>query len=182
MKKGKQKEKRPIDIGISDFYNYYASMYFRVKENGKTKIYKDSIFYIDRSLYSKIVGEFNKEICRLILEENYDFVIPARLGVIGIRKKKPIPYIDEDGSFINTLPVDWKKTKDLWNSDEKAKEKKTIIRHLNKKTYGYIAKFIYFKNTANYKNKSKYKIQPCRTLKRRLSNLFSSGKTDYYEI
>lgn len=184
MKKGKQKEKHPAHIKGPDFYRYYANLHFReVKEGNKNGIiHKNSKYYLDYSTYSKIINIFNLKLRDIILYNTYDFTMPNRMGLLGIRKKKLTPWINEEGELVNPLPVDWKSTLDLWEVDPVAKEKKKLVRHYNKHTKGFIVQWYYSTRKATYKWKSAYGFIPCRSAKKELTKILKDedSKIDYY--
>lgn len=182
--RGKQKEKYKTHIKTPDFYSYYADMHFREYKEGRVNgiIDKESPYYVDYSTYCKIVDAFNLRLRDLILYDSFDYTMPARMGLLGIRKKRITPWIDSEGKLVNNLPIDWKKTKELWAVDEKAKEEKKIVRHYNKHSKGFVAKWYFSKRTATFKWKSAYSFIPCRTAKLELSKILKDedSKIDYY--
>ena len=182
--KGKQKERYPANVLLVDFYNYYAAKHFAEKKEGKKRsiIDRDSEYYITKDIYSKIISELNLAVSNMILTENLEFKMPARMGSIGIRKRIPKTWFDKNGKLINTMPPDWKATKDLWASDPDAKEKKKLVRHLNKHSNGYTARWFYNKLRATYKWKSAYCFLPCRTNQRKLTAILKDEDStiDYY--
>ena len=114
------------DYGINDYYKYYN---------------KNSNKSVDKSKFSKIISEFNKEIVNLIINENLEYRPTKLQFTFCIRKIKVVPRI-KDGKLINTSPIDWKSTKELWASNEEAKEKKLLLRFLNNHTSKYISQYI----------------------------------------
>jgi hypothetical protein len=184
QKKGKQEEKHKTHIKTPDFYSFYADTYFREVEKDKVrgKINRDTKFFIEYKVYCTVIDEFNKAIRDLILYKSFDFNMPSRLGVLGIRKRKLTPWFNEDGKLINPLPIDWKTTQDLWEGDPTAKEQKKLVRHYNAHTKGYVAKWYYSKRIATYKWKSAYAFIPCRTAKSELGKILKdpTSDVDYY--
>lgn len=176
--KGKQKEKFKTDIKTGNFYSHYLDTYVR---EGK-KIDKESIYYTTYNVYSEVIDEINSYIRDLILNERFNFILPYRMGELEIKKTKPEPYIDEEGRLINTLPINWKATKDLWEVDLEAKANKKLVRHLNKHTQGYVAKVCYNVSQATYSYKRVYKFIPTRTLVRTLASIMKDpeNKNDFY--
>lgn len=166
--------KRRSDIGMTDFYNYYKDNNF-----GNNK---ESLFYLERSEFNSIVTMIFKGIKDLILYENFEFNMPSRLGILSIKKvKRNIKVID--GKVAATLPIDWKKTNELWESNPEAKEKKVLIKHINNHTNGYVCRFRYNKSKANYKNKSIYRFRAARDFARELKTALFNKKIniDFYE-
>jgi len=164
--KGKGKEKVKVDIGMADFYKYYCNTTFKEKIKNKIVVHHNSVYNVKRSLYGEIIEFFHSRITDEIMLDNFEFKLPARLGILSIKKRKPKLRLDEDGKVINTMPVDWKATKELWEEDPESKESKKLVRHLNEHTNGFINKWCYDTYTATFKNKTVYKFRPTRTLKR----------------
>lgn len=181
-KKGKQEERYTAHIKTASFYKFYSDRWFREYEGKKIIINRDTDYYIDLSTYATVIDSFNRQLRDLILMENYEFTMPHRMGRLSIKKKKLTPYIDKNGDFKNPLPIDWKKTNELWDSDPVAKEKKTLVRHYNEHTNGYVAKWFYSTNTATFKWKSAYAFIPCRTAKQLLAGVLKDEDSgvDYY--
>lgn len=181
-KRGKQKEKHFAHIKIANFYKFYGDMYFREYEGKKIIIDRDTKYYVTYSEYSSVLDLFNLKLRDLILYESFDFNMPHRMGRLAIRKKKLTPWIDKNDKVVNPLPVDWKATNELWDTDSVAKEKKTLVRHYNKHSKGYVAKWYYSTKTATFKWKSAYVFIPCRTAKQKLAEILKdpNSDVDYY--
>jgi hypothetical protein len=141
------------DYGMTDYYNYYKKNYESKVSNVK---------------FNKIVSEFNKEIVNLIIEEGLEYRPIMLQFVFCIRKVKKIPRI-KDGKLINTTPIDWKSTKELWSNDSDAKEKKILLRYLNNHTFKYVFRIKGIKVGFNYSNKKYYKFKPVRSFQRLLA-------------
>src|SRR6218665_628285 len=183
-RRGKQSEKHKAHIKSLDFYKYYRNLYLKAlnKETNKEQINKNSQYYVEYSLFNKIIDEFNLAIRDEILYETFDFNIPYRMGILGIRKRKLTPWFNAEGKLINPLPIDWKATNDLWDADEKARNEKKLVRHYNKHTNGYVAKWFFSTRKATFKWKSAYAFIPCRTAKVELGKILTdpNNKVDFY--
>lgn len=182
--KGKQEEKYKTHIATPDFYTYYANKYFREVSEGKIRgrLDKDSKFYLSAAKYSQILDEFNLGTRDLIVNDSFDFIMPSRMGILGIRKRKVAPYINNQGDFKNPLPIDWQSTYNLWEKDPKALEKKTLIRFRNKHSGGYIAEWTLMRWHATFANKSAYDFKATRTAKQLLGVVmlnFENNTIDY---
>lgn len=138
---------------MSEYYEYYKKKYGA--EVGKSK-------------FNKVVSEFNKGIVNLILEENISYQLPYLNFILEIRKDKRKPRI-ENGILINPTPVDWKKTKALWERDAEAKEKKLLVRYNNSHSSGYVFRLYLKKFNSFVKNKTIIKIKTNRAFQRQLS-------------
>ena len=96
-------------------------------------------------------------------------------------KQKREVYINDNGKVINTNPVDWKATNHLWETNEKAKENKILIRHTNRHTGGYVFSVYYNKKTAKYKNKKVYFFKPIREVSRSINKRIVDYSKDKYD-
>lgn len=153
------------DYGMSDYYNYYKK-----NNNNPVKALK----------FNKIISDFNSEIVRLIIEEGLEYKLPKISNTICVRKNKSIPKI-KDGKLINKTPIDWKSTKELWESDPEAKEKKIILRYLNNHTSKYIFRIKMLKYGKHYKNKSYYKFKPARSFQRNLAKRILNNNLETFD-
>lgn len=174
-----------VDIKSRDFYEFYASIYFKEYLDGKRKraiVNRNSRYYITYQKYCEVISDLNIGLRNLIVEKSFDFNIPYRLGNLSIKKSKLEPFINNEGELVNILPIDWKATKDLWSIDEDAKTKKTLVRHLNKHSQGYVMRWKYNVLKANYMFKTVYRFIPCRTAKRMITSVVKdeNNKVDYY--
>lgn len=171
-----RKNRIKVHFGMKDYYNHYISGY-----RSKDIKDEDNPYFITSQEYNKIITEFNNGIVDLILEEQYDFKIPFHLGLIGIRKFKPKLGLDSNGNLINKLPVNPRATRELWDSDPVAKEKKIFVRYTNKHSDGYVFTIHYYKKyKAKFKNKSVYKFDPVRRFTNELTKKIKQGMIDAY--
>ena len=185
-RRGKQTEKYTAHIKSAEFYQFYSIMHFKGHDAKRNRVLidKNSKFYVTYSQYCKVIDSCNKLLRDQILNKSFDFMMPYRLGLLGIRKKKLTPWIDKDGNLVNPLPVDWKATLDLWAVDPKAKALKKRVRHYNAHTKGYIAQWYYSTAKASFHWKSAYSFIPSRTAKLALSKILQDEDRviDYYTI
>ena len=120
----------------------------------------------------------------IIVNEGKDFVMPFRLGSVGIRKQKIRVHMNEDGTVDKRfLRPDWKATKDLWERDVEAKVSKQLVFHLNKHFGGYNAKWFWDKSTCSIPNQTAYSLTMTRDNRRKLSKAIFNEEldVDYYE-
>ena len=103
-----------------------------------------------------------------------EIILPERLGRLSIFGKKVNVRI-ENGE-IKGLAPDWVKTKQLWDSDEEAKNNKQLVYHFNEETNGIRYKFSWSKNRVLVSNKTLYNLRMTRSNKRELSKLVREGK------
>lgn len=128
---------------------------------------------IDKSIYLQITNQFMKFLSSKLLSQG-EINIPERLGKLSIYGKK-VKVKVEDGQ-IKGLAPDWVKTKELWESDKEAKNKKQLVYHFNEETNGIRYKYVWSKNRVLVSNKTLYNLRMTRTNKRELSKLVKEGK------
>lgn len=173
IRKGPNKVKP--DYGIKDIYKYYV-------DNSEDPL--------DYKMFKTVWSSVAEIIVKLIVFKNIDFMLPARLGSLYIRKIKSKPIINSDGSVSkNRLSVDYKASWIKWTRQypdlsvkeiAKLKDKKPVY-HLNENTDGFRVKWIWDKFTCTVKNQSIYSLAITRTNKQILSKAFKNHNTDYYE-
>ena len=128
---------------------------------------------VDKSIYLQITNQFMKFLSFKLLSQG-EINIPERLGKLSIYGKK-VKVKVEDGQ-IKGLAPDWVKTKELWESDKEAKNKKQLLYHFNEETNGIRYKYVWSKNRVLVSNKTLYNLRMTRTNKRELSKLVKEGK------
>ncbi len=163
----KRDHKVKCDYGINDYWKHYNTV---VKEPVSEKIYKG------------VLLDYLKANRNYISKFGYTFNLPRRLGRIEIRKFKQEIKVNRDGEIENNLTVNWQATKKLWRDNAEAKEKKILIRYTNEHTRGYAFRAYYFKNSANFKNKSVYGMQVNRELRRNMSTGIFNKTIDSFLI
>ena len=128
---------------------------------------------INISEYVQILNQFMKFLILKLLSTG-EIILPERLGRLSIFGKKVNVRI-EDGE-IKGLAPDWVKTKQLWESDEEAKNNKQLVYHFNEETNGIRYKFAWSKNRVLVSNKTLYNLRMTRSNKRELSKLIRENK------
>lgn len=172
---GRGINKIPVDYGIKDFYKYY-------NDNAKNPL--------EFRKFKEIWLDIAKVIIRLIVYRNLDFMIPARMGTLCVRKILTKPIVREDGTVDKSkLSINYKASWEKWfreypglTKEDIAKlEDKKPIYYLNEHSDGYKVKYKWDKYTCTVKNQSIYNLQITRGNKKELSEAFKNFKTDYYE-
>lgn len=155
---------------------------------GIREAYKFYKSYIEKPLDYKVFRavwiSFIDKVTKGIVEEGKDFTMPYSLGSVGVRKQKIRVTMNPDGSIDKRyLRPDWNATKELWEKDEKAKENKQLVFHLNKHFGGYNCKWFWDKSTCAVTNQTAYSLSMSRENKRKLSKaIFNEDlEVDYYE-
>lgn len=131
-------------LTIRDFYKQY------LKDNPK-----GSDFYVDYKLYRDCWESYTGKTIEYILEGG-DCVLPYRLGIISIVKRK---------INLNNLQVDWKATRELGQR----------VFHLNEHSRGYRYSIRWNKFRCIVPNKTAYRFLPTRTFSRLLAKYIKSN-------
>ena len=185
------------DFILSDIYSSYKkSLTKKDKETPLLFVDEDRCnshtMLIDRKLFGDIVRDFNAEITKKIIYEAMDFNMPYRLGRLYILKYKQRIKRNEDGSVNTTsMPVDWKKTHELWEemygkmpmNEYKAIKGKPVVFHLNEHTDGMRCKWYWDKKHCCVKNNRAYSYLAIRDNQRELAKVLKDpdSKVDFYE-
>lgn len=143
-------EERNRTIGSKDFYREYH------------RIYTGTEFELPQKEYNRLLNLLLLKMHDTLLNGE-PIILPNRLGTLELRKFQPKLYMEE-GKLINTLPIDWKATKELWSNDEAASSKKTLVR-INTP---FVFKLFYNKKNAIMPRRREYKFKFKRGLKRSL--------------
>lgn len=138
--------------------------------------YEDCDVKISKKDYLHITEEFMKFIASKILNGD-SVVLPAGLGTLGIIGRKPKIKIEEN--TIKGLSPDWKKTKELWETDEVAKKEKKVLYFFNEHTGGVRYKYGWAKWAVRLRNKHLFYFRASRENKRNVWKKIMEGK-EYY--
>lgn len=107
--------------------------------------------------------------------EGFEVTIPARLGSLKIIGTKQEVKFDENGKITGLSP-NWRKTKELWESNPQAKENKQIIYNTNEHSSGIRYKFLWSKRRVLILNKTLYSLRMTRANKRQVFQEVTRGK------
>ena len=140
--------------------------------------YKKNKWFGKEPVTEKQFGVIIRRVNEYLVDEllkGHDIILPYQMGRIELRKRNP--KIELEGGKIKTnLPIDWKRTLELWYEDEKAFQNKTLVR----KEYKEVFRIIYSKKHANFTNKTFYNFTPHREVKKKLSNAIKDNKVDAF--
>lgn len=150
---------------ITTSYTHYSK---KIKE---TPFAKQSF---NRRIYTDVMKDFLAYLGDTLIETG-KVVLPKKMGSIEIEGYHQKISYDEEG-HLKGLAIDWKATKELWNEDEKAKENKQCVYHLNENTNGVKYKIKWFKTKIFASNKTSYNFIMNRSIKRRVAASIKSGK------
>jgi hypothetical protein len=163
------------DYKFNDIYQFYQELY---KEKA-----------LPKSVVKEIYKKLFPAIVKMIVFDNLDYRMPARLGYLRVRKKLVEPKLDKEGNVdARNLSVDWKKTKRYWKKlypdktgeEIKQIEDKPLVRETNDKTGGYRMSWYWDKLTCNIKNQSAYYVNLTRDNDRILSNGIKYNHLNFY--
>lgn len=127
---------------------------------------------ITEAEFGKIIKAINNTLQDQLINGR-DINLPNRMGRLEVRKyNAKIEY--KDNKVVTTLPIDWKRTIELWQEDEECHKAKTLVRFEGIERFS----IYYNKGKANYNNKSFYRFIPTRPLKKKLKDKISNGGYD----
>jgi len=115
--------------------------------------------------WRNIIYSFNDAFKNYILETGEKAKLPFGFGEFSINKKKRRKKKGLNDEFIN-LPIDWQKTK----------EKGKVIYNFNYHTEGFFFGWMWFKETARFKNADLWYFKPSRTTSRLLSHYLKTNE------
>lgn len=163
--KGPRKHKVNKSLGVYDAYKY---------------IRKNKWFNIGRPLKEKefysIIRSINNELA-ISLSKGEDVKLPCKMGTLEIRKANTY-YNIKDGKLHTNAVIDWDTTLKLWCEDEESYNNRTLVRCESKEIY----KIHYNKVRADYSNKSYYKFNINKELKKSLKQNIREGEIEAFLI
>lgn len=156
-----------------------------VKEN----LRKSYVFYkeyadqpVELKLYLELVSLFIKFVVTKVLEGfRVELSGGNSLGVLYIEGQHQNVRIGQDGE-IKGLSVDWKKTKEHWESSDEAKEKRQKVYNFNEHTNGIIYRFVWDKFNMKLVNKGFYNLCINKTNRRLLAKYVNEGKEYHVKL
>jgi len=172
-KRGKRKV--IANYKFDEIYKYYVERW------GSKALPKSKV----RAFYKRMFPE----IVKLMVFENLDYRMPAKLGSIRVKKKLIEPVLNDEGNVdARRLSVNWKKTKQYWQklyvgkTEEEIKliENKPLIRETNDHTNGYRLTWFWDKLTTTIKNQSAYYIDIARDNDNILSRGAKMNNLNFY--
>jgi hypothetical protein len=168
----RSKGKFKADYKTNDLFKFY-----------KSRIEKGSIYDQNKTMFTKIISEYNDKIYREhIIMNAYEYRLAGRLGKISIKQFKRKLKLNDQNKLVSKLSCDYKKTKELWASNEEARKNKKLVYHTNEHTDGYEFRCHWNKKTSNVPCNKFYQFIPVRTNKRFIGKCFSEGlKLKFYE-
>jgi nucleoid DNA-binding protein len=121
--------------------------------------------------WRNILYTYNESFKEYILETGEKVKLPFGFGEFSINKKKRRKLKNSvDGKEFVNLPIDWQKTR----------EKGKVIYNFNYHTEGYFFGWMWFKNTARFKNSDLWYFKPSRLTSRLLSHYLKTNDKYQY--
>jgi nucleoid DNA-binding protein len=141
------------------------------KENYNSFCKKYSSIKLTYDEWRNILYTYNESFKEYILETGEKVKLPFGFGEFSINKKKRRKLKNNiDGKEFVNLPIDWQKTK----------EKGKVIYNFNYHTEGYFFGWMWFKNTARFKNSDLWYFKPSRLTSRLLSHYLKTNDKYQY--
>lgn len=139
------------------------------------KLYKKSTENpVDIKTYIEIANGYNQHLMDKVLDGE-KVTLPMRFGTLCIMGKKQKIRFDENGN-VKGLAPDWVKTKQLWDKNSEAKERKQLVYHTNEHSSTIRYKFLWAKSRVLITNKTLYSLRLTRTNKREVNKRVNEGK------
>jgi nucleoid DNA-binding protein len=140
------------------------------KENYNDFCKKNPSIQISFDEWRNIVYSFNESFKNYILETGEKAKLPYGFGEFSINKKKRKRIKSANGKDFINLPIDWQKTK----------EKGKVIYNFNYHTEGFFFGWMWFKDTARFKNSDLWYFKPTRITSRLLSHYIKTDEKYQY--
>jgi nucleoid DNA-binding protein len=135
------------------------------KENYSSFCKKHPSIKLTFDQWRNIIYFYNDAFKEYILETGERAKLPLGFGEFSINKKKRRKIKGVDGKEFVNLPIDWKKTK----------EKGKRIYNFNFHTEGFFFGWVWFKETARFKQSSLWYFKPSRSTSRLLSHYLKTN-------
>jgi hypothetical protein len=136
------------------------------KDNYNQFCKKNSTIKLTFDEWRNILYTYNESFKEYILETGDKAKLPYGFGEFSINKKKRRRLKNNiDGKEFVNLPIDWQKTK----------EKGKVIYNFNYHTEGYFFGWMWFKQSARFKNSDLWYFKPSRLTSRLLSHYLKTN-------
>jgi len=136
----------------------------------------DKKFVLTEAQFGKIISTVNKKLVEDFCQ-GIPIIFPYRMGELYLYKQDVVLKITPEGKLINSAPIDWQTTLQVWHEDSSAMERKLLIRRDVKEVF----KIRYTKKTAMFKNQSYVGFRPQRSFKAVIKEAITKGKVDGYK-
>lgn len=122
------------------------------------------------TLYASVVNAMNEMLIEKLLE-GHPIEFPYQMGVLQLVSYEP-SLNTKDGKLTNTYPVDWKRTLECWYNDREMREKKMVVKRIQKR----IIHIQYSKEKAKFKFRKYYNFRLNRSLTKLLGKRVANTK------
>lgn len=131
-------------------------------------------FPVSRDEFIELNRAFNRLIMQKLLD-NHKVYLPGNLGMVHVYGNKEKVKFDENNKITGLAP-NWKLTKELWENNPEAKERKQVVYNTNEHSSGIRYRFVWSKQTCKIPNRMLYTMRVTREYKRKLSTKIFEGK------
>ena len=139
------------------------------------KLYKKEVVNpVPLKEYLNISQGFTKFLMQKLMNGD-EICLPEGLGRMKFIGQNIKPRLDEEGNIVG-LPVNWKATNELRESNPKAKEERTLVYFFNEHTSGIRYRFHWIKKHVFIRNKDFYSFKFSRKNKREFAKAVLEGK------
>lgn len=159
--RGKRVHKARNSWGVKDAFHFYR----------RTRP-KDHKYVLTECEYLSIIRKTNN-ILKQLLIQGEEIQLPEKMGKLELRKRQTSIQF-KDGKLKTNLPIDWDSTLKLWYEDELSYKNRKLIRQESREVF----KVFYNKYRADYPNKSFYKFNVNREIKKGLKYKIENGEID----
>lgn len=140
-------------------------------------------YNITNKNYTAILRRVSELIVDQIINNNFEYTLPYRMGKLFIYKKKMKLKLDENGDLIKKyMSIDYQATKKMWLDDPKSKEDRLKVYHTNDHSNGYKYYFHWQKKDIIVKPFWYYSLKMIRDNNRYMAKCAKNDPSlDYYD-
>ena len=179
-------------IPSDDFQKFRASIVklnsnkdFKITHSYGTKqgwrwLKKNKWLNVGQPITENQFGQIIKGVNKILLDKflkGSDIKFPHRMGRLELRKYTPHIEV-KDGRVITNLPINWKRTLQLWHTDKEAKDNKYLVRLETNEIF----KILYNKHNAIFKYKQFFNFTPARGVKNIIRNKANNNELDAFML
>jgi nucleoid DNA-binding protein len=140
---------------------------------------------VNKALYDKVITDFLKFIAKKVIN-GAKVHLPFKCGILEIYgihvplENKLHLDLKNKAKTRTKLAPDWKKTKELWEKNDKAKEEKQLVFHFNEETNFTTYKIMWNPYGTNIKFSTFYKFDLTRKNKRTVAKNIKTNICSYF--
>lgn len=159
-------------IGKHNLVNARTSFKFYLINKTDTK-------KVEEKVYIEIIYAFFKYMIEQVFIGKR-IPIPCNLGSLQVVGKQRELKINEETGEIKGLPVDWKKTRELWDNCTECGQRQDKVYHLNEHTNGVTYSFKWNMKNISSSNGRLYSLSIAKDNRRRLASIIKNNQTEFY--